>query len=149
MMDHSIASQKQLELVRSIRGELRNFHTGIDWVGYWDVFCVLMDVAASGVNATLIAKGHPKYQHRSSFNATVPPGEHPSALPEVWLFDKYDKSLDRIWSSYCNSTVMKSGTNLPEIFMKETMQHNFVYCGARKIKWDSNWNFHFLLNPFM
>lgn len=148
MMDDFRASQEELERVRIQRGKLRDYHTSVDWVSFWDVFCVLMDLVASGANATLIAKGHPSYKFRLLQEQRPHCSKHPTALPETWLFDKQEKSLYHIWRTYYNISKNGSSNLLPEILLKDTMQHNFAYCAALKIKWESNWNFDFLLHSF-
>lgn len=56
--------------------------------------------------------------------------------------------MDLIITINYNTGLQKSGRILPEILLKEAVQHNFVYCAIRKRKWDSDWNFEFLLISF-
>lgn len=141
-----MASEGDLEKVRILRGQMRDYHQDISWVGVWDILGVLMDAIASGVNATLIAKDHRNFEAISFSSASWMESKHPTVFPETWLFDEEDRTVEYIWRKYFNLSKYHA-TKMPKILHKDTMFHNFVYCGIKETKSDSNWSFNFLTNP--
>lgn len=103
------------------------------------IFANLVKAIASGVNGSLITRGHPEFLN---WNA------HPTIIPGLNLFDCCNRTMKHVWNAYYNRASNESVIDKPHFVKIPETHFNLMYCGVPQRKLESVWNFLIFTHSF-
>lgn len=143
LYDFYNTQQFQVEFILHNFKTLRDYYddgNGHNPVNPAIIFIVLGSLAASAINATLIAKGHPEYRK----------GAYPTFVAALKPFDNGGRTVEEYWHSYYPPKIRSSENSpeMPNFFPSLLLQVNYAYCSVTKKRTEKFWNISIFARSF-
>lgn len=141
MLDIPEIYQQDLNKFRQSFGELfRRFYCLNVSCGHNNLAATtaLGNIIAEGVNATLIAPGHPQY---------IDDGRFPMYYPGLQQEGSPERTIGAVWNKYFGCAGSERAET-PEFVKIPLLNFNFIYCAQAKRKYESVFDFTIFTDPF-